>query len=154
MCAIVDANVAGEIFGDNPSPAGRFFFDWLNTKGRLAVGGELTKELATHHHFVRWLRTAVRNGRAAEFPDWPVGSEAESLRLQGACQSNDWHVLGLARVSGARLLFSNDRALQQDFRNREIVGGRTRGQVYTTLVNKDVRRSHRSLLNRTDLCEI
>lgn len=153
MCAIVDANVAGEVFGDNPSPAGRFFFDWLNTKGRLVVGGELTNELATHQHFVRWLRTAVRNGRAAEFPDWPVGSEAESVRLQGACQSNDWHILGLARVSGARLLFTNDRNLQTDFTNSQIVGG-VRGRIFTTVQRKDVRPTHRNLLRRTDLCEV
>ena len=153
MCAIVDANVAGEVFGDNPSQAGQFFLDWLNTKGRLVVGGDLTRELTTHQHFVRWLRTAIRIGRAAEIPDVPVGTEAGGLRDGGSCKSNDWHILGLARVSGARLLFTNDQNLQDDFRNPQIVGG-VRGRIFTTVQRKDVRPSHRNLLRRTDLCEV
>ena len=27
MCGIVDANVANEVFGDDPSPAGKRFFE-------------------------------------------------------------------------------------------------------------------------------
>ena len=46
MCAIVDANVAGEVFGEGVSPAGRKFFNWLNGgSGRLVVGGKLLQEL-------------------------------------------------------------------------------------------------------------
>ena len=58
-----------------------------------------------------------------------------------------WH-----EVSGARLLFTNDHALQQDFQNpREIITG-TRGRIYTTVERNDVRRTHRNLLRRNDLC--
>ena len=156
MCAIVDANVSGEVFGDNKSEAGQFFYDWLTDtrkSGKLVIGGKIRQELGVHTGFRGWLVQSLLAGRAREVDDRRVDSEAAVLQSDGSCQSNDWYVLGLARVSGALLLFSNDRALQQDFRNREIVGGRTRGQVYTTLVNKDVRSSHRSLLNRNDLCE-
>ena len=74
-----------------------------------------------------------------------------TLQSRNICKSNDAHVLALAIVSGARLLFTNDQDLQSDFGNRRIISG-VRGKIYTTLQNQDVRRSHRDLLNRTDLC--
>lgn len=46
MCAIVDASVMGEVFGPKPAPAGKVFFEWLNSgNGRLVVGGKLLLEL-------------------------------------------------------------------------------------------------------------
>ncbi len=56
-------------------------------------------------------------------------------------------------VSGARPLYTNDRALQDDFKNTLIVEG-VRGRVYTTLQRGDVRRVHRDLLGRNDLCNV
>ena len=38
MCAIVDANVRDEVFGNAASPAGKFFLDWLTSgKGKLVL---------------------------------------------------------------------------------------------------------------------
>ena len=46
MCAIVDANAANDVFGENRTEAARGFFDWLATgDGILVVGGELLREL-------------------------------------------------------------------------------------------------------------
>ncbi len=46
MCAIVDANVVDEVFGEKRPPAGEKFFDWLTVgNGRLVVGGRLLEEL-------------------------------------------------------------------------------------------------------------
>ena len=53
------------------------------------------------------------------------------LQDAGACQSNDLHVLALAQVSGARLLYSNDLSLHQDFGNRDLIS-RPRGKIYST----------------------
>ena len=40
MCAIVDANVAHEVFGTSQTPAGKRFYDWINEgQGRLVIGG-------------------------------------------------------------------------------------------------------------------
>ena len=155
MCAIVDANVGHEVFGDAQSEAGRYLLDWLNraSGGTLVIGGKLREELCANGNFLRWLRTAVRLGRALNFDDQEVDAEAESLRAEGICGSDDEHVLALARLSGARLLFTNDRALQDDFRNRGIIGG-VRGRIYTTRERPDVRRSHIDLLRRRDLCDI
>ena len=53
-----------------------------------------------------------------DISDEAVDSEAETLQSQGVCRSDDEHVLALASVSGARLLFTNDNALQDDFRDQ------------------------------------
>ena len=154
MCAIVDANVAHEVFGSDRPPAGSRFFDWLSSpRGQLVVGGELRKELSGDRRFVLWLRSALRNGRARSVPDEAVDDHATGLRKQAVCTSNDVHVLALAAVSGARLLYTNDRALIDDFGNRAIVAN-PRGKVYTTARNSQVTDAHRRLLRARDLCRL
>lgn len=154
MCAIVDNNVRHEVFGaeDVQSEAGRHLLRWLNNrKGRLVVGGKLLDELSEYGGFRSWFGQALQSGRAIEFPKAPVDAETSALQARHICRSNDAHVLALAIVSGARLLFTNDEDLQADFKNPRIISG-VRGRVYTTSQRKDVRSSHRNLLNRTDLC--
>ena len=153
MCAIVDNDVRDQVFGNNQPPAGKFFFDWLNDgRGRLVIGGKLLRELSGSNHFRKWIQTALLFGRATRIDDGPVNTATQELRERKICQSNDEHILGLAKVSGARLLFTNDHSLQQDFKNRAIIGG-TRGRIYTMPErDKRVTRSHESLLKRRDLC--
>ena len=51
MCAIVDANVANEVFGDARTPAEKGFFDWLSSSGgQLVVGSRCGR---------KWVRTRV-----------------------------------------------------------------------------------------------
>ena len=152
MCAIVDASVSHEVFGDNRTEAGIHFFDWLSgEQGKLVVGGKLRRELELSEKTQRLLRELLLAGKATEIPDQKVESEVIALRKEQICSSNDEHVLALARVSGARLVFTNDQDLQDDFRNRQILGG-VRGKVYTTLVNKHITSVHRKLLRDRDLC--
>ena len=152
MCAIVDANVAHEVFGSDRPPAGERFFAWLSgPRGQLVVGGKLRVELARDRRFVQWLRTALRNGRARSVADEAVQGHAEQLRREGVCESNDPHVVALALVSGARLLYTNDTALIADFGSREIVAS-PRGKVYTTARNANVTDAHRRLLAARKLC--
>ena len=131
MCAIVDNNVRDQVFGErSQSPSGRFFLQWLsNGRVKLVVGGELLRELEQNWDFKRWLRTALVRNIALSVNDDTVDAETDAIRSQGICRSNDAHVLALARVSGARLLLTNDDALQQDFRDRKIIPG-TRGKIY------------------------
>ena len=70
---------------------------------------------------------------------------------RGGYTSDDPHLLALAQVSGARLLYSNDSDLQDDFKNRRLIDN-PRGRVYSTRVNRQFTRVHRRLLQRNDLC--
>ena len=154
MCAIVDANVAYEVFGSDRRPAGKRFFDWLSSpRGQLVVGGKLREELARDRRFVQWLRSAVRNDRARSVTDEAVDDHVTGLRREGVCRSYDLHVLALALVSGARLLDTNDTALIDDFGNPGIVA-RPRGKIYTTARSAHVTATHRRLLAARDLCRM
>ena len=155
MCAIVDTNVWHEVSPpSSQSAAGKYFYDWLMKRngGTIVSGGGHLRELNRINDFKRVFAERLQAGRARRIPDDEVDTDAASLRAQRVCRSNDQDVLALARVSGARLLFTNDNDLQDDFRDRQIVSG-TRGRVYTTARSQSVTRTHRNLLSRTDLCE-
>ena len=94
------------------------------------------------------------------FPGRPNGIDgkridevAKRLKSEGSCRSNDQHVIALAQLSGARLLYSNDRNLNHDFVNPELVPQPT-GRVYTTLdlENRAFTPVHKKLLDRKDMC--
>ena len=146
MCAIIDANVGPEVFGDDRTPRGRLLYEWLTRgrTGRLVVGGKLLRELRQYGKFKVWLNEAISAGRARRIRDAVVDSETEAIRAGQSCRSNDHHILALARVSGARLLFTNDRYLEKDFKDRSLVPD-PRGKIY-----KDA--THSRLLNQHDLC--
>ena len=151
MCAIVDANTRDEVFGRQPTEAGRLFFDWLKTgSGRLVVGGRLKTELLTSERFKEWLARAVSVGQAFQIPDDSVVLETRRIEQAGRLESNDSHVIALARVSRTRLLYSNDRALQRDFKTG--LGEGIRGVIYTSARSGHVTRSHRRMLRRKDIC--
>lgn len=149
MCAIVDANVAREVFGCNRPEAGAEFFRWINQKGgRLVAGGKLLDEL-DRTSAREWVRQAMLAGFIRKVDDTRVDARAAELR--DSCISNDSHVIALAQVSGARLLYSNDGDLHQDFGNRRLIDA-PRGKVYSTRDDNSFRDRHRRLLRRTDLC--
>ena len=155
MCAIVDNNVRHEVFGDSPSPAGKHFLNWLEQRGgTLVIGGKLLRdELGQYDHFRKWFLQAALSGSVKRVADDTVDAASARLTERGLCRSDDPHILALAQVSGARLLFTNDRALQNDFTDRRILTN-PRGRIYTTVEHSDIRPTHRSLLNRADLCAI
>ena len=118
MCAIVDSSVRDEVFGGAAPPAGRQFFTWLNEgKGKLVIGGKLRLELAASQSFVKWLRQAVNSGRATTLDDARVEKATNEVVSENICRSNDAHVIALARLSGARLLYTNDYDLEDDFKS-------------------------------------
>ena len=111
MCAILDNDVVHEVFGDGQVPAGRGFLDWIHKgQGRLIAGGKLLRELGRNREFMLWWREAVLAGWAADLGTAAVDDEAIRLTEGGVCRSNDQHVIALGRLSGARLLYSNDRS--------------------------------------------
>lgn len=152
MCAIVDANVAHEVFNRDPErpEAGRRFFDWLSSpRGQLVVGGDLLLELGGSNAFLDWFQTAINSARVRQFAGDALAPYLDELANK-TCKSNDQHLLALAAASGARPLYTNDRALIDDFRNRDILS--SPGKVYTTGRSKSVTSTHKRLLARRDLC--
>ena len=152
MCAILDANVAGQVFGAERPAAGRAFFQWIDSgHGHLAIGGRLRRELDRIGAFREWRREAVLAGRITLLSDGAVDETASQLRRGQACLSDDEHVVAVALLSGARLLYSNDVDLQHDFTDKALIG-RPRGKVYSTRIRDDLTPAHRRLLANRNLC--
>lgn len=152
MCVILDNNIVSEVFGERRPPAGEAFFDWINSgNGRLLGGGKLLEELAGGEKFRVWWQQAVLAGLATRVDDDVVQREATRLAEQEACRSNDEHVVALAVVGGARLLYANDRKLQLDFKDRRLLKDPP-GRVYSTRRSGAFTRSKKKLL-ATSSCD-
>ena len=152
MCAIVDNNVAHEVFGSRPPEAGKRFRHWLGHRnGRLVVGGKLLEELKGNSRFREWFQQNQLSGRLRQVKRSKVEAEEQRIRRENLCQSDDEHVVALAVVSGARLLYTNDTALIKDFKNRQIVANLS-GKIYTTAKANRFTSTHRRLLALRNLC--
>ena len=151
MCAIIDANVVGEVFGPNPTPAGKEFRAWIiKGNGRLICGGELLKELKRIEGFREWAKVALDKGKMKNMNKKEVETRAEQIQTEHKLSSDDPHILALAQVSGARLLYSNDIDLREDFKNKALID--PAGSIYSTLRSKKFTPAHRNLLRKKGLC--
>ena len=129
------------------------FKEWLESgRGELIVGGKNTIELTHNRNFERWFLEARRLGGRVRQVRASMIKEIED-QLSGRVTSNDLHVVALALVSGARLLFTDDRKLRNDFRNSDVISGPD-GRVYTTRgdVERRFTAEHRELLESENLC--
>lgn len=126
------------------------FYQWLVDQGTIVVGGkELREALYIRHdgkerQVINELRSA---GRIIEKKDNRVEARAIELRKDNSCVSNDEHIIALAQISGARLLYSNDKKLHKDFGNKNLIDN-PRGKVYSTLRDTGFSRSQRERLQR------
>ncbi len=133
MCFIIDANIVHEIFPkrfkgnmetwQKSSEAGGMILKWLNKgKGILVAEGKLLNEIERSGPYARdWISDGLQSGRLIQ-PDKSKVDDAEKRLIQeDVCKSNDAHVIALAQVSGARLLYSKDKDLQQDFKNNALI---------------------------------
>lgn len=137
MCVIIDANVAHEFGSIPPHCDARPVVEWVaNKNGRIAIGGKLSEELFKTR-IRRWMLELIRNGSAVQYPNNGIDSEADRLDKVGLCTSDDPHIIALACRSGARLLYTKDARLQQDFKNKKLVD-RPRGRIYSSHLNADL----------------
>jgi hypothetical protein len=84
----------------------------------VCIGGRLTVELS-RTKLAKLLEEWVRSGQAMRCRDDEVSAlEAE---LADETESDDPHIVALARLSGCRLLFTDDAALICDFKNTTLV---------------------------------
>ncbi len=160
MCAIIDAaNVASELWEHTGNDAGRGFRAAVDN-GRIPLvsgGSKMGTEVAgSGQRMLTWFAELRRSGKLTMKDDQQVDDLAARLQAAtpgtiGACQSNDHHIIALAQVSGARLLYTNDNDLMQDFDDRHLIS-KPRGKVYSTSITSDFSRQRRDLLARKDLC--
>ncbi len=163
MCAVLDANILGELFSPEPKPIPDRFFQWMKSGGRLVVGGRQWRELTQNGRARDWLLSAISKGQVLKLNSATVESGAKELSARPELRSDDPHVLAVALIGEARLLYSNDEDLQDDFKDPALIPSPA-GRVYTSLPVRQKRgrksaerprqlsEAHKSLLRRTDLC--
>ena len=138
MCIIVDANRIGLLLKDPPADDTRPIFRWLR-RGHGAIvystGSAFSRELQqrARERFREWARA----GWARVVPAESFREDERILRDGELLKSDDAHVLALARASGARLLYTGDADLIEDFKNKRLID-RPRGRIYSRASNADL----------------
>jgi len=132
MCIIIDKSVIGVFLSEkaehrrNSDP----IRNWLEKGGgQIVYGGRNAEELESSARMRKYIVESGRRGRAKLIAKKSVDDDEATVAGLPELQSDDPHVLALARVSGARLLFAEDHDLEVDFRNTRIVH-RPKGRVY------------------------
>ncbi len=148
MCIIIDNCERHKFLNPGRHPEAGPVIDWIdNRNGAFAVGGsKYLAEWCPTPRLLFLMKEYFTSGRARVFPKDAVDSEQRSLDSKGACKSNDSHIIALARVSGARVLWSSDQrsGLHEDFRDPSLVN-QPRGSVYQSA-------DHRHLLSHSQSC--
>ena len=158
MCAILDANSIHDVFSlSRRSSAGEDFYVHLQQgKMELVVGGEVLRELREYSRDLReWLKEASgRGGRRARVRhvslEQMTARQAE-LERTGNLRSDDPHIIALAQVSGARLLYTKDEDLRQDFKDKKFLDN-PRGKIYPIGDGRQARHDRQRLRNAKNLC--
>jgi len=154
VCAILDANAIHELFQPSKFEAGREFIEWINSgKGILITGGKAYQEfrVGLSKEGRNWAQQARLSGKLQVINKEKVDKKTERIKASASYKSDDPHILALAQISGARLLYSNDPKLQKDFKDKALIDN-PRGKVYSTLESKEFKGSHKKLLANKNLC--
>ncbi len=148
MCAIVDTDRWHQVFptsGGAPDPLRA----WLQRRaGFLALGGKLLREITGHSQRQKLVQALIASGQIRHYSSQTIREEERRVRQQNRCRSNDTHVIALALVSGARLLYSGDHDLREDFKDRRILRG---GRLYPQQRSKRLR-EHQQRVLRAHRC--
>jgi hypothetical protein len=140
MCLIIDNNLVRPLLLTGIPDYTLIRNAVLGGKCCLSYGGRLRREYQDSPDLMRFVLQLDRAGKAKAFPDSTIDDIEQMLLQRQLCISDDPHVIGLAQVSGARLLCTDDVALQSDFRNAALLNS-PRGNVFKNP-------SHRHLIRR------
>ena len=137
MCAILDVNSLGK-FRDLANEDMKPVWHWLENKNGKIVYSDTDKfrrewERGGGHNLMRELQRRDKL-RLVKIQD-VQGKEDE---LRGKIASDDPHIIALAIVADVKLLISSDQTLHQDFKNRNLVGGKVyQNKRHARLLKKD-----------------
>ena len=152
MCVIVDANVVGGLLRNGGTSGGFLLSQIESRKVKLVVGGQQFRREYRKAGFDKWLVEAIRAGLVRQEVDQEVNDRATTLARRHVAgttrfRSDDYHILALAQISRARLLYSSDRNLHADFTNKDLLDN-PRGKVYSTSLDEALAEKHRRLVRQ------
>jgi hypothetical protein len=130
MCLIVDANLVSVLFKKTSDKSYKELRETIfSNRVSLLHGGKLTKEYETAG-VLGILALLAQSGRAFRVSNTLI--DQQLAEIEGRCESNDQHVIALARTDRrrGRVLCTNDQALQNDFKNKLLID-KPRGTIYS-----------------------
>ena len=144
MCIIVDTNRLDVFLSGQDNEDVKPIYDWLNNRsGKIvySTGAKFNEEVKKSKR--RALSELLSSGKARFVSGEELESERQRLIEDSDHRSDDIHVLALALVSGARLLYTEDQALRSDFRkgkwkNGKFIIGNPRGRLYSGRRNSNL----------------
>ena len=143
MCIIVDTNTFHKF--KNPDDEDMEpVWTWLEKRdGKIAYADIEKLEEEWDNGGMQNLRNRLRQRGKLKIVS-PQDVQEKANELKGEIASNDEHIIALALIAGVKILVSyraGDRDLFDDFRDKNLVGGR----VYT-------RKAHAQRMLRKDTC--
>lgn len=150
MCLILDTNRFGDVLSETTKEEYKPLLLWLTDPygdGAVVLGGSKYRgELGKHRKAIDFFVKLSQAGRLREVDDKAVNAEAARIEKAKACESDDEHVIALARVSGARVVCTEDQDLFEDVKDKGLLD-KPRGRVY-----RDA--SHKKLLHHDSKCQV
>jgi predicted nucleic acid-binding protein len=138
MCIIIDANKFNNVSSNAEPNNFEPIRVWLHRReGKIVCGGYLLKELSTNAAALRWYREMDRAGLVTKVNNQKVYEETEYVKTNVNYVSDDPHVIALARISGARLIYTADKDLIKDFKSVNVVP-KPKGKVYKRAQNSNL----------------
>jgi predicted nucleic acid-binding protein len=137
MCAILDANSFSK-FRDQDNEDLEPVRNWVDNKNGKIIytDTEKFKSEWLKGGMKEQLRALTQAGKLRRVEFQEVEKKADELRDQ--IESDDPHIIALAIVADVKVLVSSDQALHQDFKNRNLVGGRVyQNEKHAHLLTKD-----------------
>lgn len=137
MCVILDANMFGE-FKDQSNEDMQPVWNWLENKnGKIAYTNTKKFDEEWERGGVTDLIKILKQAEKLKEVPAPNVQEKEN-ELRGQIESDDPHIIALAIVADVKVLISNDQDLHQDFKNRNLVGGKVyQNKKHARLLTKD-----------------
>lgn len=119
MPIIIDANRAGDFTAPLLGHAEEILRRLKNRSIRIVSGGKLHRELS-RTRFREILIELQRVGRLVRVDDHLVDAD-EQVVISAGTRSDDPHVIALMRMSGCRLIYTDDNALIEDIGDAKLV---------------------------------
>jgi uncharacterized protein (DUF1501 family) len=135
MCLILDANLCSVVLKTtNDTSYQKLREAIFSNRLTLIHGGKLTQEYAIAG-VLPVIALLAQSGRAIRVSEASI--DAQLVKIEGLCTSNDEHVIAIARADRqrARVLCTNDQALRTDFKNKALVDN-PRGTIYSPTRHK------------------
>jgi predicted nucleic acid-binding protein len=127
MPIIIDTNRACDFNQPFQGQARLILNSIANGRTRIGVGGELLRELLKTK--IRTLLLEFDRAGVLKYADNASIEEEKAIVLSTGLRSNDEEILAVARVVRARILYTEDNALMDDFRDLRIIN--PKGKILT-----------------------